>query len=72
MLARSAPLNTSLCTDWTPAPSGPNRQSSVDAVNAHLRVLFARFGLEDLPQYKTRARLAATVLVSGTIEPHEL
>ncbi len=45
---------------------------SVDAVKAHLRVLFARFGLDDLPQNKKRARLAATVLVSGTIEPHEL
>jgi FHA domain len=45
---------------------------SVDAVKAHLRVLFARFGLEELPQNKKRARLAATALVSGVVEPHDL
>ena len=32
---------------------------SVDAVKAHLRVLFERFGLDDLPQNQKRARLAA-------------
>jgi len=40
---------------------------SVDAVKAHLRTLFERFGLEDLPQNQKRARLAATVLVNGVV-----
>jgi hypothetical protein len=45
---------------------------SVDAVKAHLRVLFERFGLQDLPQNQKRARLAATALVNGVVAPHEL
>jgi FHA domain len=45
---------------------------TVDAVKAHLRVLFERFGLQDLPQNQKRARLAATALVSGVVAPHEL
>jgi pSer/pThr/pTyr-binding forkhead associated (FHA) protein len=45
---------------------------SVDAVKAHLRVLFERFGLEDLPQNQKRARLAASALVNGVVAPHEL
>jgi DNA-binding CsgD family transcriptional regulator len=40
---------------------------SVDAVKAHLRVLFDRFGLGDLPQNQKRARLAATALVNGLV-----
>jgi pSer/pThr/pTyr-binding forkhead associated (FHA) protein len=45
---------------------------SVDAVKAHLRVLFDRFGLEELPQNQKRASLAATALLNGTVAPHEL
>ena len=45
---------------------------SVDAVKAHLRVLFERFGLEDLPQNQKRARLAASALLNGMVAPHEL
>ena len=40
---------------------------SVDAVKAHLRVLFERFGLDDLPQNQKRARLAATALLQGIV-----
>jgi pSer/pThr/pTyr-binding forkhead associated (FHA) protein len=40
---------------------------SVDAVKAHLRVLFERFGLEGLPQNQKRARLAAAALVNGVV-----
>jgi hypothetical protein len=40
---------------------------SVDAVKAHLRVLFERFGLEELPQNQKRARLAAAALVNGVV-----
>jgi FHA domain len=45
---------------------------SVDAVKAHLRVLFGRFGLEDLPQNSKRARLAALVLVEGIVRRQDL
>jgi pSer/pThr/pTyr-binding forkhead associated (FHA) protein len=44
---------------------------SIDAVKAHLRVIFERFGLEELPQNQKRARLAALVLVNGVVRPHE-
>ena len=40
---------------------------SVDAVKAHLRTLFERFGLEALPQNQKRARLAAIALVQGIV-----
>jgi FHA domain-containing protein len=45
---------------------------STDAVKAHLRVLFERFELDDLPQNTKRARLAALALVGGVVRRHEL
>jgi len=45
---------------------------SVDAVKMHLRALFGRFGLEDLPQNRKRATLAARALQSGVISAREL
>ena len=44
---------------------------SVDAVKAQLRVLFERFGLQDLPQNQKRARLAASTLVGGLLSPRD-
>jgi len=44
---------------------------SVDAVKAHLRVLFERFGLDKLPQNEKRARLATTVLKTGVLSPRD-
>ena len=44
---------------------------SVDAVKAQLRVLFERFGLQDLPQNQKRARLAASTLVGGLLTPRD-
>ena len=44
---------------------------SVDAVKAHLRAIFERFGLDDLPQNQKRARLAATALVNNVVRKHE-
>jgi DNA-binding CsgD family transcriptional regulator len=44
---------------------------SVDAVKGHLRALFARFGLDDLPQNEKRLRLVAIVLSSGLLAPHD-
>ena len=44
---------------------------SVDAVKAHLRAMFERFGLEELPQNQKRGRLAAMALVSGLVTPRD-
>jgi hypothetical protein len=44
---------------------------SVDAVKAHLRLVFERFGLDALPQNQKRARLAATALVNGIVRQHD-
>jgi pSer/pThr/pTyr-binding forkhead associated (FHA) protein len=45
---------------------------SVDAVKGHLRVLFDRFGLSDLPQNEKRARLAEQALRSGAVRTSDL
>jgi pSer/pThr/pTyr-binding forkhead associated (FHA) protein len=45
---------------------------SVDAVKGHLRVLFDRFGLADLPQNEKRARLAEQALRSGAVRASDL
>jgi DNA-binding CsgD family transcriptional regulator len=45
---------------------------SVDAVKAHLRMLFQRFGIEDLPPNQKRSRLVAEALQSGIVSPREL
>jgi pSer/pThr/pTyr-binding forkhead associated (FHA) protein len=63
--------------DNTAATPATNRQIadeiflSVDAVKAHLRILFDRFGIGELPQNEKRARLAATALVDGVLKPHD-
>ncbi len=45
---------------------------SVDAVKAHLRTLFARFGIEHLPQNQKRSRLVAEALQAGVISARDL
>jgi hypothetical protein len=45
---------------------------SVETVKAHLRTLFERFGIEDLPQNQKRARLIEMALESGTVSYNEL
>ena len=44
---------------------------TVDAVKAHLRVLFDRYGLSQLPQNEKRARLVAIVLEAGVLVPRD-
>jgi pSer/pThr/pTyr-binding forkhead associated (FHA) protein len=44
---------------------------SVNAVKAHLRVIFERLELDDLPQNQKRARLAALALVNGLVRQHD-
>lgn len=45
---------------------------SVDAVKLHLRAMFAKFGLGELPQNQKRAALAEQALRSGAIANREL
>jgi len=44
---------------------------SVDAVKAHLRVIFERAGIDDVPQNQKRARLAALALVNGLVRQRD-
>jgi len=44
---------------------------SLDAVKTHLRVLFHKFGIEDLPQNQKRARLAEIALELGLVTDTE-
>ena len=45
---------------------------SIPAVKTHLRTLFERFGLGDLPQNEKRARLVQVALNSGTVTSADL
>jgi FHA domain len=44
---------------------------SVDAVKAHLRVIFERLEIDHMPQNQKRARLAALALVNGLVHQHD-
>jgi pSer/pThr/pTyr-binding forkhead associated (FHA) protein len=44
---------------------------SVDSVKAHLRVIFDRLDLGDLPQNQKRASLAALALVNGLVRQYD-
>jgi hypothetical protein len=41
---------------------------SVDAVKGHLRTLYRKFGIEDLPQSERRARLVELAIAGGYVE----
>jgi hypothetical protein len=45
---------------------------SLDAVKTHLRTLFARFGLEQLPQNAKRAQLAERAMRTGLVTERDL
>lgn len=45
---------------------------SVDAIKTHLRALFAKFGIEALPQNQKRVRLVELALLSGVVTMREL
>jgi FHA domain len=63
--------------DTASATPATNRQIAeevfltIDAVKAHLRVLFERYGLSELPQNEKRARLVAIVLDAGVLVPRD-
>jgi DNA-binding NarL/FixJ family response regulator len=44
---------------------------SVAAVKLHLRVLFEKFGVTDLPQNKKRVALVRRAVDSGILSDHE-
>jgi pSer/pThr/pTyr-binding forkhead associated (FHA) protein len=45
---------------------------SVDAVKSHLRALFEKFDVGDLPQNQKRVRLAELAMRSGVVSPRDL
>ncbi len=45
---------------------------SVDAIKTHLRTLFSKFGVEDLPQNQKRVRLASLALQTGIVSDRDL
>ena len=45
---------------------------SIDAVKSHMRVLFARFGVEDLPPNEKRTRLVERALAGGVVRSEDL
>jgi pSer/pThr/pTyr-binding forkhead associated (FHA) protein len=72
LVALCRPVNDSaFATPATNREIAEEVMLSVDAVKAQLRVLFERFGLEELPQNQKRARLAASTLVGGLLSPRD-
>ena len=45
---------------------------SVDAIKAHLRTMFEKFGLGDLPQNEKRVRLVEAAFQRGAVSEHDL
>lgn len=45
---------------------------SVDAVKGHLRTLFAKFGVDELPQMQKRLRLVERAFLTGVVTEREL
>ena len=73
LAALCRPLNESaFATPATNRAIAEQLYLSVDAVKGHLRLLFERFGLAELPQNQKRASLAATVLLHGIVDPRDL
>lgn len=72
----------SLCRPfWNPgAPTVPTTNPaiaaelvlSVEAIKSHMRTLFAKFGVEDLPQNQKRRRLAELAMQAGLVSQRDL
>jgi len=45
---------------------------SLAGVKTHVRSLFAKLGIQDLPQYRKRTELAQRALAAGLVNPREL
>jgi hypothetical protein len=72
LLALCRPVNASaFATPATNKQIADEVYLSVDAVKAHLRVLFDRFGIGEKPQNEKRASLVARVLQEGVLKPRD-
>jgi DNA-binding CsgD family transcriptional regulator len=71
-LCRPFKDGSSFATPATNAQIGERLHLSVDAVKTHLRALFERFGVGDLPQNQKRVALVERALQSGLVSEREL
>lgn len=71
-LCRPYREGSSFATPATNQEIGAEVFLSLDAVKGHLRALFAKFGIGDLPQNQKRARLVELTMQSGLISPRDL
>jgi hypothetical protein len=71
LIALCRPVHASAAIPATNRQIAEEVYLTVDAVKAHLRVLFDRYGLSQLPQNEKRARLVAAVLDAGALAPRD-
>ncbi len=71
-LCRPFKASTSFVTPATNEEIASEVFLSVDAVKKHMRVLFEKFGVENLPQYEKRSRLVERAFAAGFVSEHEL
>ena len=71
-LCRPFKQGSSFATPATNGQIGEELHLSVDAVKTHLRALFEKFGVEELPQNQKRVALVERALQSGLVTEREL
>jgi len=71
-LCRPFKQGSSFATPATNAQIAEQLHLSVDAVKTHLRALFEKFGVEDLPQNRKRVALVERALQTGLVSEREL
>jgi hypothetical protein len=71
LIALCRPVESGSATPATNPQIAAEVYLSVDAVKAHMRHLFDRFELGDLPQNEKRQQLVAIVRGSGLLSPHD-
>ncbi|MET0127292.1 MAG: FHA domain-containing protein [Solirubrobacterales bacterium] len=71
-LCRPFKDGSAFATPATNGKIGEELHLSVDAVKTHLRALFEKFGVEDLPQNQKRVALVERALQSGLVTEREL
>ena len=71
-LCRPFKDGSSFATPPTNQAIADELQLSVDAVKTHMRALFEKLELEDLPQNRKRVALVERALQSGAISPRDL
>jgi pSer/pThr/pTyr-binding forkhead associated (FHA) protein len=71
-LCRPFKGGAAFATPSTNADIAAELHLSVDAVKTHLRALFEKFGVEDLPQNQKRVALAERALHSGLVGERDL